>query len=153
MKDAKGHGSNKRGAFANKIEQIGNLRLHPNTLRIIQKNPWGASVKPQTGKQPTDGFMVSVPGRTRFVDTSDMSGPKGEKIIREYGRTNADVLQSGNAHIGSWTDPETGKTHLDVSENIKDRTQAYRVGKQRHQIAIWDVARKRAINTHGSGDH
>lgn len=153
MKDALGHGSNPRGAHASKLEQIGNLRLHPNVLRVIQKNPWGASVKPQTGKQPTSGFMVSVPGRTRYVEATELSGPKGEKIVRDYGRVNSDLLQNDNAHIGSWTDDATGKTHLDVSENIKNISEAYRAGKQRNQISIWDVARKRLINTGGSGDH
>jgi hypothetical protein len=152
MKDALGHGSEGRGLHAGGVNKIGNLAVHPNALRTIQKNPWGASVKPQTGVSPTTGYMVSVPGRTQSPTSAALAGPQGAGIIRDYARTNSDLLQQPDAHIGSWTDDKTGKTHLDVSHNIQDRTEAIAAGRRGNQISIWDVARKKLINTGGTGD-
>ena len=152
MKDAKGHGSDPRGTHSLGISKIGNISVHPNTLRVIAKNPWGASVKPQTGKVPTTGYMVSEPGRTAHPEASALAGPQGAGIIRDYARNNADLLQAPDAHIGSWTDDATGKTYLDVSHNIQDRAQAIAAGRRGNQISIWDVARKKLINTGGTGE-
>lgn len=150
MKDAKGHGSNAHGSgIAKAVPAV--LRVHPNTLRVIQKNPWGASVKPQTGTVPTSGYMVSLAGRTAFPAATDLAGPRGPQIISNYARTNSDKLTAPDMHIGSWND-DTGKVHLDVSQNIPDRATAIRVGRQQNQQAIYDVARKKLINTGGTGD-
>lgn len=149
MKDAKGHGSNAHNSGIAKLPGV--LPVHPNVLRVIQKNPWGASVKPQTGVVPKTGYMVSLPGRTFSTTAAELSGPKGEKIIRDYARTNADVLVNSNAHIGSWAD-ETGKVHLDVSQNIKSHTTAVRLGRQQNQKSIWNNDRKKLIDTGGTGD-
>lgn len=151
MKDALGHGSNSRGSHSSGVDRIGNLSIHPNVLRTIQKNPWGASVKPQTGKSPTTGYMVSLPGRTQSPTASALSSTQGEGIIRNYARNNSDELQKPAMHIGSWAD-DTGRVHLDVSENIHDRATAIREGHRRNQQGIWDVARKKFIGTGGTGD-
>lgn len=153
MKDAKGHGSDPRGSHSGGINKLpGVLPVHPNTLRVIQKNPWGASVKPQTGEQPTTGYMVSLPNRTRFADPSELSGPRGPQVISNFARTNADALKASDMHVGSWNDSEIGKVHLDVSQNIKDRATAIRAGRRQNQKSIWDVSRKKLIDTGGTGD-
>lgn len=148
MKDAKGHGSN---AHMSGINAIGVLPVHPNVARVIAKNPWGASVKPQTGKVPTSGYMVALPGRTQYVTTTELQGPGAGALLRQFARNNSDVLKEPNAHIGSWAD-DSGKTHLDVALNIKDRAQAIRTGIKGNQMSIWDNERKKIINTNGSGD-
>ena len=148
-KDALGHGSN---AHDSGIAKLGTpVTIHPNVLRVIQKNPWGASVKPQTGEVPRTGYMVSIPGRTYSTTASELAGPKGPEIIRGFGSRNADMLQKDNMHIGSWAD-ETGKVHLDVSENIKDRATAHQQGVRRNQMGIWDNVGKKLIKTGGTGD-
>jgi len=151
MKDALGHGSEGRGLHTAGVNKLGNIQVHPNALRTITKNPMGASVKPQTGKSPTTGYMVSLQGRTQSPTAAALSGPQGTGILRDYARTNADELQKPEMHIGSWGD-DTGRVHLDVSENIKDRATAIREGHRRNQQGIWDVARKKFIGTGGTGD-
>lgn len=151
MKDAKGHGSN--GGHSSGINKLpGVVAVHPNTLRVIQKNPWGASVKPQTGETPTSGYMVSLANRTAFPSAADLAGSRGQAIISNFARTNADKLSAPDMHIGSWHDNDTGKVHLDVSQNIGDRTTAIHQGRAQNQKSIWDVARKKLINTGGTGD-
>jgi hypothetical protein len=149
MKDAKGHGSNKRGIHASMVEQVGNVQLHPNVLNTIRKSPLGFSVMPTNGKSPTDGFMVALPGHSRIVPEKEMAGPRGLGIVAEYAKANAAALQQPGAHIGGWTDK--GRTYLDVSLNIKNKSAAVKAGKNQNQISIWDVKRKRAINTGGDG--
>jgi hypothetical protein len=150
MKDALGHGSNARGTHAQGIEKLG-VRLHPNVLTTVNKNPGGFSVKPKTGKMPTSGYMVSIPGHTKIVSEADLKGPRGAALLAQYAREHADVLQQPGAHIGGWTDKATAKTYLDVSHNVKGRSAAISTGKKHNQIAIWDVKHGREINTGGSG--
>ena len=153
-KDAGGHGSNPRGGPAHSagVNKIGQpVSVHPNVLRVIQKNPWGASVKPQTGQVPKTGLMVSIPHRTYSTTATELSGPKGQQIIQDFSKRNSDLLSQKEMHIGSWAD-ETGKVHLDVSENIPDRATAIREGSRRNQMSIWDNVGKKLIKTGGTGD-
>lgn len=152
MKDAKGHGSNKRGVHAQGVEQVGNLNLHPNVLSTIMKNPGGFSVKPSSGLSPKSGYMVSLPGHTQIVAESDIKGPNGSALIQNYARQHAGALQQAGAHIGGWTDSESGKVYLDVSQNIRNKGEAVHQGVARNQKAIWDVKRQREISTGGTGD-
>lgn len=152
MKDAKGHGSNKRGVHAGAVERIGKpLKLASNILAQIRANPSGFSLKPTNGEQPANGYMVSLPGHTRIVSESDLKGPHAEKILSEYSRQHALALSEKGAHIGGWTDKESGHTYLDISHNIKNKNAAVRAGRARNQIAIWDVKKGREIRTGGTG--
>lgn len=151
MKDAKGHGSNKRGLHASGIERVGNVRLHPKVIDTVIKNPGGFSVKPNNGAVPATGFMVSLPGHTRIVSEADLRGPGGRALLARYARENAGALQQPGAHLGGWTDKASGKTYLDISHNIKSKGQAVRAGRARNQIAIWDVKNGREIRTGGTG--
>lgn len=149
MKDALGHGS---AAHGSGIAKVGNLQLHPKVLKTITKNPGGFSVRPTNGTMPKSGYMVSIPGHTQIVSESDLSGPGGQQVISQYAREHADVLSDPRAHIGGWTDKESGKTYLDVSHNIAGRSAAVNTGRKHNQIAIWDVKRAREIRTGGSGE-
>lgn len=154
MKDAKGHGSNKRNgpSINSTVNKITNpIKVKSSVLQHIQSNPSGFSVTPK-GKTPSDGYMVSVPGRTRIVSESDLRGPNGQRIIQDYAQQHSDILRQPGAHIGGWTDKETGKTYLDVSRNIKDQDRAISAGKAHNQIAIWDVKNGKEIRTGGTGE-
>lgn len=155
MKDALGHGSNPRGKNAAHMRGVMKatkpIKVNPEVLQHIQKNPGGFSVTPR-GKSPEDGFMVAAPGRTKIVSESDLSGPNGQRIINDYAQEHSDALRQSGAHIGGWTDRETGKTYLDISHKINSRTRAIQQGKKRNQIAIWDVRKGREIRTGGTGE-
>lgn len=152
MKDAKGHGSNPRGTHSAGIAAIRKpVSLHPRVIEQIKQNPGGFSFKPRSGGAPTQGYMVSMPGRTKMVDAKDLSGPNAHRIVSSFVKQNSDVLSRPGAHIGGWTDKATGVTHLDISHNIKSRERAIRAGVKRNQIAVWDVRRQREIKTGGSG--
>jgi hypothetical protein len=149
MKDEKGHGSN---AHNSGVAAIGKVTLHPKVLKTITKNPGGFSVKPTNGKMPSSGYMVSIPGHTQIVSEAALRGPQGQDIVKQYANEHASVLSDPRAHIGGWTDKETGKTYLDVSHNIKGRSAAVSAGRQHNQIAIWDVKHAKEIRTGGTGE-
>ena len=171
MKDAKGHGSNARGAggkstllgarlmaaFAPShqtrapaahgigVNGIGHPVVSPKALDVIRKNPSGFSVTIH-GETPTSGHMVALPGRSRIIN-----GKPALHDVDEYARANADVLRQPGAHIGGWHNESEGKTYLDVSHNIADRNAAIAAGRARNQIAIWDVKHGKEIPTGGDG--
>ena len=133
-KDAKGHGSNPRGgpaAHQEGVNKVGKAAPPVSKLALdtIRNNPGGFSVRPN-GAQPTAGHMVSVPGRTQYVNASDLAGPGGQKIINDFVQKNSDLYANNPAmHIGGWTNE--GKVSLDPSENIADRNKAYSEGVAR----------------------
>ena len=151
MKDAKGHGSDPRSgggaAHQSGVNEVAptKVAVHPNVADIIKRNPNGFSVDPRTGRQPTSGYMVAVPGRTQLLNAGELS----EHHVDRFAQTHADVFQNPNMHIGGWE--HEGKVYLDPSENIPGRAAAIAAGRERNQIAIWDVKRQRAIPTGGSG--
>jgi hypothetical protein len=149
MKDAKGHGSNAHNSGIDAATKP--VALHPSVLAHIQQNPGGFSVRPN-GSTPSTGYMVSVPGRGRVLSESDLKGPSGRALLQSYAAEHAEVLRQPGSHIGGWTDKETGKTHLDISENIKSLPRAVSAGKARNQIAIYDVKGQREIRTGGTGE-
>jgi hypothetical protein len=149
MKDAKGHGSNGRGVHSMGVNAIGNITLHPDAIRTLTKGD--GSVKPTTGKSPSAGYMVSIPGHTQVVSAAALSGPQARSVIEQYANAHSQALSEPNAHIGRWQEPGTDKVYLDVSHNIKDRSQAVGLGKAHNQIAIWDLKNNREINTGGTG--
>lgn len=120
-------------------------------LDVIRNNPNGFSVTPQ-GEMPTKGYMVAAPGRSQVLSDSDLRSAGAKGIIEAYARQHADALRQPGAHIGGWKDTESGKVYLDIAHNIPHRSQAVKAGKDRNQIAIWDVKRKREIRTGGTGE-
>jgi len=58
-------------------------------------------------------------------------------------------LATGKNYLGTWLNG--GKIFLDVSENITDVGKATRLGRERNQIKIWDVANQVEIDTGGTG--
>jgi hypothetical protein len=154
-KDAKGHGSNARGAHSSGVDQVGKPAPQVNdaAMKVISstKPGEGFSITPG-GSQPTDGHMVALPSRTQDVDPAALSGPGGRAIIDAFTAKNADVFSGNpNMHVGGWLDPDTHKLSLDPSENIKDRKTAIASGIARNQKEIWDVKNKTGIKTGGSG--
>jgi hypothetical protein len=130
---------------------VGQFHLHPNVIRTITKNPNGASVDPRNGRSPQTGYMVSRPGSSMIVNASDLSGPRGGQLLNQFAAQNASALREPGTHVGSWTDPATGKTHLDVSDNIKAKGTAVAAGRKQNQISIYDIKGGRTIDTGGTG--
>lgn len=146
----------KAGAQANGVAHqsgvgaVGHQNVSDAAISVAQNAKGGFSVRPD-GTVPTKGYMVAVAGRTQEV-SGDAMKANTKAILEGYAQKNADLLRAPNAHIGGWTDPATGRTHLDVAHNIPRHRDAMREGKARNQIGIHDVKRNKFINTGGKGD-
>lgn len=148
---ANGNGGIANGQHAAAVNQVGKGLVADRVLDVIRNSPQGASVT-LNGETPTKGYMVAQHGRTQYVDTKALTGGAAKGILDDYAARNRDVLQRPGAHIGVWSDPKTGKTHLDVADNVSRARDAVGRGKRQNQISIYDVKRKRTINTGGKGD-
>lgn len=54
--------------------------------------------------------------------------------------------------VGVWTNPETGRTHIDNTRWVYSRETAIELGKRHNQLAIWDIKNKKEIWQEQEGD-
>lgn len=112
-----------------------NLR---NLLKEINDNG-GVSYNFTTGDyNPTDGYMVSLPGYEIIFDKVE------EQDIKDYIIENIDVLASENAYFGAWVDRDL--IYFDVSVKVDDLYEACYSGIVNEQLAIFDNANAVAIH-------
>lgn len=148
MKDAKGHGSDARGAHSQGVNMVGNIPLSPKAVAVIRAQATtGFSVKPD-GSVPTTGFQVALRGRTERnpLDLDNIA-----QSLRDHIKRNQDVYQNPAMYVGGWNSPYTGKVHLEPSENIPDKTLAIKLGKERNQVSAWDNAKGEDVPIGGTG--
>lgn len=87
------------------------------------------------GTEPTQGYMVSIPGEETRVNILDIW------TIETY----ITILDQLNLYyyLGIWKE---GKTwYLDISVNILDIKRAKQLGNEYNQKAVWDVVNKKEI--------
>lgn len=112
-----------------------NLR---NLLKEINDNG-GVSYNFTTGdSNPTDGYMVSLPGFEMTFDIVE------EQTIKDYITKNLHDLVDNNAYFGAWVDQD--KIYFDVSIKIDDLYEACYSGIVNEQLAIFDNANAVAIH-------
>ena len=113
-----------------------NLR---NLLKEINDNG-GVSYNITTGDyNPTDGYMVSLPGyEMTFGEITE------EQLIKDYLVINIGTLTNHNAYFGAWVD--RGLTYFDVSIKVDDLYEACYAGIVNGQKAIFDNANAVAIH-------
>ena len=105
------------------------------------------------GLEPTDGFMVAVQGHNREIPEDEFFDSKaGPLALKNWIDQNLSALEKPGAHIGIWHDTENREVVLDISERVETREEAERLGIERNQQAIWDVAGGKEIDTGGTGD-
>lgn len=93
---------------------------------------------------PSSGYMVSWrPSNVNHPLVFDSVKAMDEAMI--YGYIACMTMLWPKLYIGSWVDSETGKVHLDVSENIYELDAALTLARQNDQIAIWDVINNQEI--------
>lgn len=114
-----------------------NLR---NLLKEINDNN-GVSYNITTGDyNPTDGYMVSLPGYEITFNKEDLS----EQLIKDYITKNIDPLTSENTYFGAWADQDL--IYFDVSIKMGSLYGACYSGIVNDQKAIFDNANAVAIH-------
>jgi|SRR5215471_253358 len=129
------------------------LKSRPSDL--LQRARAGGFTMSTTGTSPTDGYIVAHQGDSVIVPSSVVNDPEKfsaivTQAIHDFGSKG--YLDQPGAHIGGWLDHEHGEFVLDPVEHVQDRNEAIKLGVQRNQQAIYDVAAGEEISTGGTGD-
>jgi hypothetical protein len=150
MKDAKGHGSEARGAHAGKVDQIGKPVLSPKVVQGILSRPPGSgfTFDLKHGETPTKGYQVAIPGHGFPAPIG--SAQTGERELQAWAMQHADALKQAG-HVGGYRNETTGNFEIEPSQNIKNRNAAIKTGTSRNQVSIWDNRKLNEIKTGGTG--
>ena len=87
------------------------------------------------GSAPVVGYMVSLPDCERTF----AGLPKLWQVVK-YVEDYKTHLHNPCLYVGAWLDAETGTFYLDISENVQDKETALQLGRERKQLAIFDLS-------------
>lgn len=62
-------------------------------------------------------------------------------IKKHYGQ----LVRGSGVYLGVWKDGETGKVWFDLVECVRSEKEAVELGKQRKQIAVWNIAQAKEV--------
>ena len=94
----------------------------------------GLTIKPFTGEKPASGYMVALEGYELQVPVSEFF----TGIVADYLGEHAQKLMSNPALcLGTWLNE--GIVYLDLSENVGSRERALELGRERHQLAVFNL--------------
>lgn len=97
----------------------------------------GGSYRIDTTDAPTTGYVVGGVTASLVVD------PNAESNFDLYYRltdwTRFVVATFPDSLVGFWRDDATGLYHFDVSDHIATESEAAALGRERGEIAIWDI--------------
>ena len=139
-------GTNLIGPKGAKVPKpVARLGEFPTTTagRIVNKTveKGGYSVNLPSGELPTEGLMMgkyaNTDPRNAVVDALTR-----QKIV-EMVKKNEGALAREDAYLGTWKDPEGGKTYVDVSRRFPsdELRQATKYGERTGQISGYDVGK------------
>ncbi len=116
--------------------------IDPKTVLHNTLTGTGYTVNLQTGKIPTTGTMVSIPGHEKTVPTSSITPTDISDFATS--KEHKDVLNKRNSNLGTWNTGE--EVYLDVSKRYPDTPRGTRAARSAamlgDQFAIYNVDRK-----------
>lgn len=123
------------------LQQSAVDRLIRDTLTI-----GGATIPLNGGAPPTVGFMVGGVAPPIVLSGEAASDPV---LLRAMVNARLDGPWSVAAdlptmYLGSWTDTD-GTVYVEISERVETLQQAERLGRERREIAVWDLAAGREV--------
>jgi hypothetical protein len=117
---------------------------------VAMKEREGFSVSPRTGRSPEDGYMVARTGHTHTLPAPILDDhAKLTRAIDSMLMAEKPAFAGQQTYLGGWV--HDGKLWLEPSDNFARMGEAVAAGRERNQIAIWDVAGLQEIDTGGSG--
>lgn len=87
-----------------------------------------------------NGYMVSLYGLETQVPLGEAYTKNTMKLLRQYRK----LAKRYGGSLGLWI--EKGTLFIDVSINIVNKAEAIKVGIDNKQLAIYDIAKDKAIN-------
>lgn len=96
----------------------------------------GHTVQPYYGgKTPEGGYMVALKGHERIISVANFTSIEVAKYLEEHSKL---LMENPHLYLGTWVNE--GQVYLDLSENIKDLDAALQAGREREQLAIFNIS-------------
>lgn len=113
------------------------------TSKIIEK-PEGGTLSLTGDALPVTGYFVGGVVAPLVLERSEVHTRQGREMIDEFiAYLNGPTV--GAAYLGWWTDEETGRLWVDGTSHHSTEFVASRIGRRRHEIAIFDIEREREL--------
>lgn len=90
------------------------------------------------GKVPTEGFVVGS-------GKPSLENPTDSEAIARYMESHADQYST----FGIWRDSTTDVVYVDAVQIVPTRETALKLARERHELAVWDIANNLEIRTYG----
>ena len=116
----------------------------PQAIIEATENRGGYSVNLPTGSVPSEGLMM---GKYSNIDPRNVvlgpDQPISESAIQGFVQKNLPSLQREENYLGTWKEPEAGKTYMDVSRRFlpTEVRQATKFGERTGQLAGYNVGK------------
>ena len=94
----------------------------------------GLTIKPFQNEKPETGYMVALEGYELQVPVSEFF----TGVVADYlGEHAQKLMDNPSLCLGTWVNE--GTVYLDLSENIASRERALELGRERNQLAIFNL--------------
>ena len=129
------------------------MKLKNSVLRklVTQINKGGVTYSPLLDKDYSGTQYLAI---SPFPERSQtFTGRATGKMVTSYCEKNKDLLEKGFS-LGSWFNPDNGKTYFDVATTIsvEKQTEAITLGKHANQIAGFNLSEFQDIQLGGTGE-
>lgn len=94
----------------------------------------GLTIKPFTGEKPQSGYMVALQGYELKVPVTEFFTGLVADYIGEHAK---ELMDNPALCLGTWVNE--GIVYLDLSENVPNREKALELGRERGQLAIFNL--------------
>ena len=94
----------------------------------------GLTIKPFQNEKPETGYMVALEGYELKVPVTEFFTGLVADYLGEHAQK---LMDNPSLCMGTWVNE--GFVYLDLSENIPNREQALELGRERHQLAIFNL--------------
>lgn len=113
----------------------------------------GFTYHPTSASSPATGVCVARDGTSHIIPADKFfeSRASAKTYVADYLKEHRDEFKGESAHLGGWHDAEHNEFVLDISDVYQDRDEAIKVGQERNQQAVFDLATLEEIPTGGTG--
>lgn len=95
------------------------------------------------GYLPFEGYFVALGGKFgKVLPKKQATAVALANFIRQHYAS----LKGRGVYLGVWSDRKTNKVWFDLVECVEGRDEAIDLGRQRGQIAVWDIARQEEVS-------
>lgn len=115
----------------------------------------GFTWNPHDGTTPRSGYVVAIQGHSKILPYSPDDPDAWDKLrtsFVDFYKQNKNFFTDPAIHLGGWYDKDHNEFVFDPVEVVDDLDQATKLGRDRNQQAIWDIANGTEIDTGGTGD-